>query len=197
MKVIRFNVFETNSSSTHTLSLCKVDRKFTKKGKLVSGFNYKYSPMGSDKRNKYKKNQIFVCSSEYEKLCAMFDLLFIDLSNKLARDLRNISILSRYKKSAKDSEFDLFNRYVLHSLLKGNYFHEFKMVLKKHNITFEVDKNILDVSKRSPLYCTALDGSNFDFMTFFINFGFQSIGETIDTIVFDPKYKIEVSYQHD
>lgn len=197
MKVIRFNVFETNSSSTHTLSLIQTDRKFTKIGKLNSGCSYRYSPMGSDKRNKYKKNQIFVCSSEYEKLCAMFDLLFVDLSNKLDRDFRNISILSRYKKSAKDSEFDLFNRYVLHSLLKGNYFHEFKMVLKKHNITFEVDKNILDVSKRSPLYCTALDGSNFDFMTFFINFGFQSIGETIDTIVFDPKYKIEVSYQYD
>ena len=196
MKVIRYNVFETNSSSTHTLSIIQTDRKFTRVGKLTSGHKYKYTPMGSDKKHKYCKKQTFIYSSEYEKLCAMFDLLFVDLSNKLFADLRNVSLLSRYRKSSKDCEYDLFNRYVLQTLLKGNYYREFKMVLKKHNIEFEVDKNILDNSNKTPLYCTALDCSNFDFMGYFINFGFQSIGETIDTIVFNSNYKIEISYKH-
>ena len=42
MKSIRYNVFETNSSSTHSLSLLKTNRKFTKVGQLEAGNTYVY-----------------------------------------------------------------------------------------------------------------------------------------------------------
>lgn len=194
MKVVRFNVFETNSSSTHSLSLITVERKFTKIGKLESGKKYNYEPMGEKKVSKYKKNQSFVFSSEYEKMCALIDLLFLDLSNKLFSDFSNKRLLIKYKKSSNDCEFDLFNRYVLNSLLKGNYYRELKMVFNKHNIQFEIDKDVFDKSSKMPIYCESLEMGNFDFMGYFINFGFQSVGETINEIVFNPRYKLEVQY---
>ena len=193
MKSIRYNVFETNSSSTHSLSLLKTNRKFTKVGKLETGNTYVYKALGrKDSQMKYKG----VYSSEFEKLCVCFDLLFLDFTNKCFISNDRPTNLNRFKKSDDDNYFILLNRYYLQKFLKGNYYKEFNMVLHKHNISFEINDAVLgfkDGQKR-PIYCTNFDRSAFDFMYHFSQWGFQSVAEAVDTIVFNPNFIFELEY---
>ena len=107
MKVVRQNVFETNSSSTHSLSLLKTGRKFTKVGKLEAGNTYVYKALGrKDSQTKYKA----VYSSEFEKLCVCIDLLFLDFTNKCFISNDRPANLNRFRKSDDDSYFILLNR---------------------------------------------------------------------------------------
>ena len=193
MKSIRYNVFETNSSPTHSLSLLKTNRKFTKVGKLEAGNTYVYKALGrKDSQMKYKG----VYSSEFEKLCVCFDLLFLDFTNKCFISNDRPTNLNRFKKSDDDNYFILLNRYYLQKFLKGNYYKEFNMVLHKHNISFEINDAVLgfkDGQKR-PIYCTNFDRSAFDFMYHFSQWGFQSVAEAVDTIVFNPNFIFELEY---
>ena len=196
MKVVRQNVFETNSSSTHSLSLRRTDRKFTKTGKLLEGNTYTYQALGY-KRGQKKFSTSFI--SEYDKLCVCFDLLFLDFINKSWTSNDRPDRLERYRQSPNDSHFLLLNRYYLKKFLKSNYYREFNMVLKKHNISFEITNDVLNgcdsgVGDRKPVYCDSFDGSGFDFMYHFSHWHFQSISEAIDTIVFNPNFIIEFTY---
>ena len=110
MKSIRECVFETNSSSTHSLSLIQTNRKFTKVGKLEPGNTYVYKAIGrKDSQMRYKA----IYSSEFEKLCVCFDLLFLDFTNKCFISNDRPTNLNRFKKSNDDSYFILLNRYYL------------------------------------------------------------------------------------
>ena len=193
MKSIRYNVFETNSSSTHSLTLLKTDRKFTKVGKLETGNTYVYKALGrKDSQMKYKATY----SSEFEKLCVCFDLLFLDFTNKCWISNDKPTNLNRFRKSDEDSYFILLNRYYLQKFLKGNYYREFNMVLKKHNIEFEITDAALGFQngQKRPVYCNNFDGSGFDFMYHFSQWKFQCIGEAVDNIVFNPNFIFEFEY---
>ena len=193
MKVVRQNVFETNSSSTHSLSLLKTGRKFTKVGKLEAGNTYVYKALGrKDSQTKYKA----VYSSEFEKLCVCIDLLFLDFTNKCFISNDRPANLNRFRKSDDDSYFILLNRYYFQKFQKGNYYKEFNMVLHKHNISFELTDAILGFRKdqKRPIYCNNFDGSGFDFMYHFSHWNFQSVGEAVDTIVFNPNFVFEFEY---
>lgn len=193
MKSVRNSVFETNSSSTHSLSLLRTDRRFTKVGKLNSGHTYVYKALGrKDSQNRYKASY----SSEFEKLCVCFDLLFLDFTNKSWSSNDRPANLTRFKKSNDDSYFILLNRYYLQKFLKGNYYREFSMVLYKHNISFEINDDALGFQdgKKRPIYCENFDGSGFDFMYHFSQWGFQSVAEAVDNIVFNPNFIFEFKY---
>ncbi len=193
MKSVRYNVFETNSSSTHSLALLRTERKFTKVGKLVEGGNYSYKPLGPS-YDKKKFNTTYY--SEYDKLCVCFDLLFLDFTNKCFISNDRPTNLNRFKKSDDDNYFILLNRYYLQKFLKGNYYKEFNMVLHKHNISFEITDAVLGFRKdqKRPIYCNNFDGSGFDFMYHFSQWNFQSVGEAVETIVFNPNFIFELEY---
>ena len=73
----------------------------------------------------------------------------------------------------------------------------FNGVLKNHNIKFELNDlaigNGTEKDKR-PIYCTNFDGSDFDFMYHFSQWRFQSVGEAVETIVFNPNFIFELEY---
>lgn len=190
MRAVRRGVFETNSSSTHSLTLIKTPYTSTT-GKLKSGGTYEYKPMGEKwDSDEYTKS----FHRQFDKLCICFDLLFYDYSSKAYKLGRILpSELEKFRKKPSDAEYLLARRYVLNEFKKGNYYREFQMVLKKHNIEFILNDLVVQGGgnkQRYPITCDNY-GFDFDFMrAFAIPNGWQSVGEAIDNIVFNPNIEL-------
>lgn len=186
MKSVRRSVFETNSSSSHSLSLRQTKEKINR-GKLKAGNTYEYKPLG-EKWNDEEFVKEF--NTEFDKLCICFDLLFYDFSSK-AYKLGRIpdTTLEKFRLKDNDTLYLLTRRYVLNEFKKGNYYKEFQMVLKKHNIDFILNDLVVGGGgnkQRYPITCDNY-GFDFDFMrAFAISNGWQSVGEAVDNIVFNP-----------
>ena len=132
MHSIRYNVFETNSSSTHSLSIGFSDRKFTRAGKLIAGNSYIHRLMGENKNNvEMVKRCTYTYSSEYDKLCVLFDMLFMHFYTQLHNFRKDTTYLERFRLEESDTEGVLYLRQVLDVLLHSVEYNEFLKPLKK------------------------------------------------------------------
>ncbi len=194
MKSIRKAVFETNSSSTHSLTLLKTDRKFTRVGKLIPFNTYTYKPLGY--KNSQKKYFVRI-SSEYEKLCTCFDLLFLEYSEKQWQAGVKPRDPEKYRKSAKDDYLTILYRYYLEKFYRTDLYSVFIKVLQNRNIKFELNDLAIGCGSekdKRPIYCSGYDGGSFEFMSYFYHWNFKSLDEALEVIIFNPNFVIEYDY---
>ena len=187
MRSIRRGVFETNSSSSHSLTLIKTLEK-SKLGKLKSGKTYDYKPLGEKWTDEeYKK----LYNKEFDKLCICLDLLFDDFSNK-AYKLRRLlpAELEKFREKDSDTEWLLTRRYVFNEFKKSANYREFQQVLKKHNIDFVLNDLVIRGAgnkQRYPISCDNFVGYDFDFLVHIAQAnGWSSIAVAVENIVFNP-----------
>lgn len=194
MHSIRYNLFETNSSSTHSLSIGFSDRKFTRAGKLIAGSSYIHRLMGENKNNvETVKRCTYTYSSEYDKLCVLFDMLFMHFYTQLHNFRKDTTYLERFRLEESDTEGVLYLRRVLDVLLHSIEYNEFLKPLKKRGIEFLADKN--EYSKSETEYLNFdYSGYSFDFVKYVKLCGFRSIDDAVEKLVFDPKYVFSLYY---
>ena len=187
MRSIRRGVFETNSSSTHTLTLMNTPEK-TYVGKLKAGKTYVYKPLGEKWRDDEFKG---LYNKEFDKLCICLDLLFCDFSNK-GYKLRRLlpSELEKFREKVTDTEYLLTRRYVLSEFKKSANYKEFQQVLKKHNIDFVLNDLVIRGAgnkQRYPISCDSFVGLGFDFVENIVRRnGWESVAVAVENIVFNP-----------
>jgi hypothetical protein len=197
MRAVRRGVFETNSSSSHSLTLLQVSNN-TNVGKLKTGHTYTYKPLG-EKWADYEFSKFY--QKEFDKLCVCLDLLFYSFSNKgyqLRRLLPNE--LEKFREKSTDSEYLLTRRYVLNEFKKSAEYKEFQNILKKHNVNFILNDLIIRSAGNKQRYPITCDNLNFDFdfmRDFAIPNGWQNIGEAIENIVFNKNIVLGYSFFSD
>lgn len=197
MRSVRKNVFETNSSSTHSLTLKLLDRKYTQKDKLESNKVYFHKLMGEKKNSSEGiKCCEYTYSSEYEKLCVLFDMLFMYYFTHFFTLRDDTVYLEQYRKKKSDTNEVLYLRMVLEKLLGSYDYLAFLKPLKRRNIVFKVDKDEYSKSDTEYLYFD-FSGYFFDFFEYIQMLGFRTIAEAIEDIVFNPKYAFVIYiYSH-
>lgn len=126
-------------------------------------------------------------SSEYDKLCVLFDMLFMHFYTQFFNLRNNAEYLEQYRKRKSEDNESLYLRMVLDKTIKSYEYLDFIRVLKRHNIKFKVNKDEYAKSDTEYLYFD-YSGYYFDFLEYVKMFGFRTIEEAVEKIVFDSKY---------
>lgn len=188
MKSIRRNVFETNSSSTHSLT---IKGNVESKEKLQVGKIYSYTPQGL----RYDEEDVSkVYKTEYEKLCVVTELLLCEFrSIRLAYYNKEDAL---YCRNNSDNPYEFYDKYIFAMFKESTEFDALKIVLKSHNIQYRVNQKLvgLGISKKDarPI---AYEGITLPFyiITEFDNKKFANIYDMIENLIFNPKYAIVYS----
>jgi hypothetical protein len=201
MRVVRNNVFETNSSSTHAISLKKTSRKNNQTGVLVGSKTYKYKSYGVKKEELWSYRYNTSLYTGYEKLCACFDLLYLDSCGVSKKKLRDMDMakcgefLENYRKYPEDDFIILMDRFKLSEFFKSQNYKTLLKVLKRHNIVFEIDTDyfLTNPGDKYPIHCDSYRyDSPFNLMEYLRHIGFlreyklKSLEEVLEFILFTP-----------
>ncbi len=196
MKVIRNNIFETNSSSSHSLTIEKVERSSTRVGKLEQEKTYYYTPMGSEVGStKYTK----IFSSEYEKLCVMFDLLWSYFYNS---KYEHFEVSEKEYKEREDmslSRYDCTLEKIYKAFQKSIYYCSFFNVVNMHKFLFIVNKEDI-LHRRTSKYNKNIisDDETQGYSLLYNKFKFLGVNsyfDLINRIVFDPSITLKYVFK--